>query len=1395
MSYKLNFIFRLTLFTLFWLAGWQVNIAKAQVKFIPNKGQWQQPYLYKSDLPNGNAFVTRTKIWYSFLAGNAHEEMHHHSNEAKIINGHALSLEWIAANQSPEIVSLQPTSFYHNYFLGKNPANWYTGIYGYTKLRYKHLYNHIDMEIDGLDNALKYTYFVQKEGNPDEIRIKISGAKKLYLQEGNLHIVTTVNSILEEAPIAFQTINGVQVNVPCEFRLRNNILSFHFPQGYNKEAELVIDPTVIFATYSGSVADNFGFTATYDNDGNAFGGGTVYSAGFPVTAGAFQDTFAGGIEMNDDIGDIARDCGILKFSADGKKLLYATYLGGTHNEQPHSMIVNTNNELLIFGTTYSKDFPVKNGAYDTSLNGKADIFVVKLSEDGKQLLASTFVGGSEEDGLNGLILTGVRNSSPLGYNYGDQFRGEIICDSFNNVYVGSSTFSKNFPVTANTAQKDTGGKQDGCVIKLNDDLSSLLWATYIGGKEFDAVYSLQLDSQNNVYACGGTTSPYFFKDTIAYKNKSAGDVDGFIAVLNKDGKHFLNNTYMGTAAYDQAYFIQLDADQNVYVYGQTAGNYPVKNALYSNPKSGQFITKFNNGLDSILASSVFGSGRTKPDISPTAFLVDNCNKIYISGWGGGTNAQPLGGGGSTKNMVITPDAFQKTTDTSDFYLAVFASNMDTILYGSYFGGSVSDEHVDGGTSRFDKKGIIYHSVCAGCGGFDDFPTTPGAWSRTNEGRRPDNPNIGGCNNLVFKVSLETPDLFVEFDPVIPACEPYKVTFKNKSIRAKSFVWDFGDGDTSHAYNPTHTYDTSGTYTVRLVGTNFFSCSVHDTFIRKITVLKNSDARFTATPKPCSNEVMYEAKGFGTAFRWDLGDSTFFAGRKVTHKYLKPGKYTVKLFVDSAAQCGSSSSQQVSVNFTTSLFRERYDTCKPIVYFTNYSVNAKRSLWIFSDGTTDTARNATHEFKKPGQYDVMLVTYDSTGCTDTSGVFVNIATEPSASFNVVPDACKHRIAFKNTSVLAITNLWNFGDGQTSTAKDPLHEYKQPGTYTVTLTINANSKCPRTITKTVKITFPTAGFTHSIAPCKPLVSFFNKSILSQKYIWDFGNGQTDTSRNPTHYYKTPGNYFVKMYAIDSAGCRDSAFTTLQINDTAAAAFTIINDTCSGLVYLQNNSKMAQAYLWKFGDGTTDTSENPVHNYAIKDKEYTITLIINNIPDGCIDSISQKVKPLSPPRASFSYSKDSCSSVVEFTSTNYRAQTYLWDFGDGETSTEKDPEHLYKDKGDFNIRFIINPFTACADTVESNVFMPRGELSKPEIYNIITPNGDNLNEVFHIENLSQCHFYELEIYNRWGQIIYENKGNKMYWDGTTMKGKPVAEGVYFYIFRDPIFGQQHGTITVVR
>ena len=231
----------------------------------------------------------------------------------------------------------------------------------------------------------------------------------------------------------------------------------------------------MFSTYSGSFANNFGYTATFDSDGFLFAGGSVFSAGYPTTVGAYDISYGGGT-FN---GSAHIDIGITKYDTSGTFRIYSTYLGGNNSELPHSLIVNSNDELFIYGTTGSSNFPTSLNAYDNTFNGGTlanlqnglgfqynngtDIFVTRLSNDGSSLLASTFVGGSGNDGLN------FTSTNTLRYNYADEVRGEIQIDDYDNVYVISSTLSTNFPTTAGVFQPSyAGGPSDGCLFKLDN---------------------------------------------------------------------------------------------------------------------------------------------------------------------------------------------------------------------------------------------------------------------------------------------------------------------------------------------------------------------------------------------------------------------------------------------------------------------------------------------------------------------------------------------------------------------------------------------------------------------------------------------------------------------------------------------------------------------------------------------------------------------------------------------------------------------------------------------------------------------------------------------------------------------------------------------------------------
>lgn len=737
------------------------NATGSPIKLIENKGQWDANILFKADIPGGNMFVTHTGFAYSLYDEGALHEVKHNNSKAPV-NAHALFVHFKNASANPVVRTYNPSSEYYNFYTGKQQGPATTGARAYQQIILQDIYPHIDLEILAFDEMIKTNFIVRHGGNPSDIKLEYEGANDMRISNNALEVTTSVMLLKEEAPVSYFLSGRYRNEIYTRFVLQDKTVSFAFNNAHGIDLDendsLIIDPNIVFGTFSGSTADNFGYTATFDKDGNAFAGGIVFATGFPVTAGAFQMPFNGGDPL-DAFFSSSTDIGILKFSDDGRNLLYATYIGGmTGNENPHSIICDAAGQLYIMGSTSSIDFPVSSNAFDTSYNGNYDIFIFKLSADGKTMVASTFLGGTDLDGINGdQTAWGDKVNNPTTYNYGDFYRGEILLDNAGNVLVASTTRSADFPVK--NAFQGFGGKQDGCIIRMDASLQDILSSSFIGGTETDAAFGVATDNLGNIFVTGGTASvqiqgsqppgdPFGFK---------GGSTDGFIVKLSATGSR-IRVIYLGTPSYDQSFFVQTDKDNNVYVTGQTTGNYPVTGDVFSEAGGKQFISIYNNTLTAMPYSTVFGTGDAFPDVSPSAFLVDDCNNICFSGWGGSSNRQFNTETGTTRGLTTTLGAFQRNTDGSDFYLVIFKKKLKSLSYATFYGGgSRAGEHVDGGTSRFDKKGVIYQSVCAGCGGFSDFPTTVGAWSRTNKAKRPNNPFQGGCNNALFKFDLYVPN--------------------------------------------------------------------------------------------------------------------------------------------------------------------------------------------------------------------------------------------------------------------------------------------------------------------------------------------------------------------------------------------------------------------------------------------------------------------------------------------------------------------------------------------------------------------------------------------------------------------------------------------------------------
>mgnify|MGYP006151363745 CR=1 FL=1 len=844
-------IFSLLLFFNFLLIG------QDAFEFLPNGGQLHDNVLYKADVPSGAVFLESDGIKYSFYDPSFFNTIHEGGNPGEKIHFHAFKIQF--ENALEPVVELKNINEgLINVFLGNDPEKWAEGLKGGGEVYYKGIYDKIDFRIYARGGSLKYDFIVHPGGSVEDIKLKFNGVDELFVSEGNLNMVTSLGTLVDSKPVSFQRSNHA---IPTRFIVEGNTVRFWVDK-HDKNEILTIDPVLIFSTYSGSVANNFGYTATYDDKGYLYAGGSVFSQGYPTTTGAFDITFnsyatAAGIANFGGWYWGISDIGITKYNLNGTSRIYSTYLGGAHCEVPHSLVVNNRDELFILGSTSSSNYPTTATAFDKTFGGGtganfargifvnytegSDIVVSRLSKNGNALLSSTFVGGSSNDGLNLNV--------DLIANYADQMRGEIILDKNQNVIIGSSTASNDFPVTLNAYQNSYGGgDQDGVVFKMNEDLSTMIWSSYFGGSEADGVYSVIKSNDDNIYFAGGTKSTNIPFSGTAYQTIHKGGIaDGYYVKLQDDGSSMLQGSYLGSDKYDQIYFVREDANDQVYFFGQSDkyGTYWINNAAYNSPNSGQFITKLTANQQAIDWSTSFGSGDSKINISPTAFMVDLCNKIYLSGWG-----SPDGGfdqiGGSVANgtsgMDVTPNAYKPTTDNSDFYLMVLEDDASSIFYASFFGGDDSHEHVDGGTSRFDSKGVMYQSVCAGCGGNDDFPIFPSnVVGPTNDAIFYDLNGNGypyGCNNGVFKFDFGIPNIIADFNNPPIVCAPGTIDFiDNSKVQTQTtWEWDFGDGSFSTDTNPSHTFLSAGIYTVKLIIKDPTACNLIDSISKTVTIM-------------------------------------------------------------------------------------------------------------------------------------------------------------------------------------------------------------------------------------------------------------------------------------------------------------------------------------------------------------------------------------------------------------------------------------------------------------------------------------------------------------------------------------------------------------------------------
>ena len=1076
------------------------------LEFVRNDGQWDGDFAYRAITGTGDAYLSKNSFTYVVGArynDARRDSLKHGLLKEGILRYHAYRVQFEGAADFPAITGSKEQSWYYNYFLGNDQSRWHSGIHPALAVDYKGLYPGVDMHVASHGASLEYEFIVAPDADPSAIRLRYEGTEGIAVKGKNLIIRTSVGEAQELKPVAFQYTADGRREVPCFYRLKGNVVTYNLPDGWDRSLPLIIDPVVIFATFTGSTTDNWGFTATYDAGGNFYAGGIAAGTGFPVSTGAFQTSFGGGTTSAGVPGDIA----LIKYNPTGTTKIWASYLGGSGLDQPHSLIVDSANELVLAGRTFSSNFPVTSGCYDPTYNGGADIIVTKINAAGTALVGSTYIGGSGDEGIN--IYSNETSFGSLKYNYGDDARSEVLLDAAANVYVTASSSSTDFPVTSNAFQSTNHGNQDAVFFKLSPGLTSLTYSTYLGGSGDDAGYVLALNRQQTaVYVGGGTASSNFPATTGAWKSSyQGGPADGYIARFNNSGTYAMQKlTFVGTANYDQVYGLQVDYENSVYAMGQSLGGaFPVTAGTYSNANSTQFVIKMDSLLATDIFSTVFGSGNsTVTNISPVAFLVDTCQNIYISGWGGnlGISTAPATTGTTvgmpvTASLIPAGSVLSATTDGYDFYFIALSRNAGALLFGAFYGRYSTTtpfygEHVDGGTSRFDKSGVVYQAICGNCGGSTGppLPTTAGSFCTTD--------GSSNCNLASLKIAFQlgAPDAVANGNPRARGCPPLTVNFQNLSTNSISYQWDFRDGsaiDTTFA--PAHTFTTPGVYAVRLVVYNPNACKVRDTAYITINVDSNRvkpDFTFKTLDSCGPFRVMFSntsvlntlpGAAARTTYTWHFGDGTSYNGiTPPIHSFPTASSFTVVLIMRDSLSCNYPDSIKKVVNLSASFVKAVFVSPDTVclrsgLTFVNQSMNATGITWYFGDGQSSTnATSITHSYATFGTYNVMLVAANPASCNgrDTLKKTIRISRLPTADFTFVPviPIPNTPIDFTNKSTNADYYQWTFGDGAGSSETNPSHLYRKSGSFNACLKALSNEGCADSICKGVESDVHTA-----------------------------------------------------------------------------------------------------------------------------------------------------------------------------------------------------------------------------------------------------------------------------------------------------------------------------------
>jgi gliding motility-associated-like protein len=608
-----------------------------------------------------------------------------------------------------------------------------------------------------------------------------------------------------------------------------------------------------------------------------------------------------------------------------------------------------------------------------------------------------------------------------------------------------------------------------------------------------------------------------------------------------------------------------------------------------------------------------------------------------------------------------------------------------------------------------------------------------------------------------------------------------VNLTNQSTNATNYIWNWGNGQTGSGNITSYTYPTPGTYNVSLIASNG-SCS--DTITQQVIIPPGIVTSTNITPGCNLNLDISNFSTTATSILWDWGNGNQTTGPVSTYTYSAPGNYVVSLIL-ATSTCNDTIVTNVTIDPIVSSSFVATASCNQQISLTNNSINASNYTWNFGNGQQSASNLTSYTYPQPGSYTISLIAQNG-GCSDTIQQSITVSPSTVATFTAIAD-CNQGITISNQSQNASNYTWTWGDGNISNNNPNYYQYQNTGNFTISM-IAFNGLCNDTTTLNIQVdTMPLAQINYTMNTCRDSVQFESLN-LSTSVAWNLGNGSTSTNNITSDYYNSSGNYTITLINTNLF-CSDTTTTTITLpgDPNASTTYTL---ACDGELSVNPVQDPSWTYQWNFGDGNSSNLINPMHTYSTSG-QYLLTLVVDN--GFCKDSITQTLVYSTPNTYSISSSLDSCDLRAIFSLTPTPTDPVLWNFGDGTSSNVLSPAHQYGISNNYLVQVIINPLTACSDTVDFQVdFSNISRLENLYLPNSFTPNGDQVNDFYQLENIT-CDKITILIYNRWGTLVHKSDDITNPWNGKH-NGQDLPQGVYVIVAKNKS-SSKTSTITLLR